>query len=220
MNMVGRRVLASWSGGKDSCLALWRAVRAGAHPQALLTMADERGERSRSHGLRPEVLELQAAALGLPLRVRRASWDGYEAEFIARLNEARADGCEAAVFGDIDLDAHREWEEKVCAAAGLQAWLPLWQQARAALVREFIDAGFRARIVVVNTRLAGEEWLGRELSHEWVDRMLAEGMDPCAEAGEFHTLAMDGPLFAQPLRLRDGDIHRHGDYVSLDLLPG
>lgn len=218
--MAGRRVLASWSGGKDSCLALWRAVRAEASPQALLTMMDESGERSRSHGARPEVLALQAAALGLPLRVGRASWDGYEAEFISRLGEARTDGCEAVVFGDIDLGPHREWEEKVCAAAGVQAWLPLWQQPRAALVREFIDAGFSARIVVVNTRLAGEEWLGRELSHELVDQMLAAGLDPCAEAGEFHTLATAGPLFAQPLRLRDGEVHRHGDYVSLDLLPG
>ncbi|KMN30793.1 adenosine nucleotide hydrolase [Chromobacterium sp. LK1] len=218
--MAGRRVLASWSGGKDSCLALWRAVSAGASTQGLLTMMDEHGQRSRSHGVRPEVLALQAAALGLPLRVGRASWDGYEAEFIARLGEARADGCEAVVFGDIDLDAHREWEEKVCAAAGVQAWLPLWQQPRAQLVREFIDAGFSARIVVVNTRLADAQWLGCELSHEVVERMLAAGLDPCAEAGEFHSLATAGPLFARPLSLRDGGIHRHGDYVSLDLLPG
>ena len=217
--MAGRRVLASWSGGKDSCLALWRAVSAGASTQGLLTMMDEHGQRSRSHGVRPEVLALQAAALGLPLRVGRASWDGYEAEFIARLGEARADGCEAVVFGDIDLDAHREWEEKSAPPPACKPGCPCGS-SRAQLVREFIDAGFSARIVVVNTRLADAQWLGCELSHEVVERMLAAGLDTCAEAGEFHSLATAGPLFARPLSLRDGGIHRHGDYVSLDLLPG
>ncbi|OWY40465.1 adenosine nucleotide hydrolase [Xenophilus sp. AP218F] len=218
-DLDGLAVVASWSGGKDSCLALWRATRAGARPQALLTMLDESGERSRSHGIRPEVLALQAQALGLPQIRALAAWQDYEAVFISALRDQARQGAQAAVFGDIDLDAHREWEEKVCAAAGLQAVLPLWQEPRAALVREFVDAGFAARIVVVNTSLAAEKWLGQTLSHALIDSMLDEGLDPCAEAGEFHTLAVDGPLFRQALSLRDGEIYRHGDYVALDLLP-
>ncbi|MGY8624261.1 Dph6-related ATP pyrophosphatase [Chromobacterium violaceum] len=212
-------VLASWSGGKDSCLALWRAVRAGARPQALLTMLDETGDRSRSHGVRPEVLALQAHAMGLPQRLGRASWNGYREVFVEQLRAAADDGIRAVVFGDIDLDAHREWEEAVCAEAGLDAILPLWQEARVDLVREFVDAGFSARIVMVNTALVDEKWLGRTLDHPLIEDMLAEGVDPCGEAGEFHTLVVDGPLFNKPLALRDGEAAKLGEYRALDLLP-
>ncbi|AXE33227.1 diphthine--ammonia ligase [Chromobacterium phragmitis] len=212
-------VLASWSGGKDSCLALWRAAQAGAKPQALLTMLDEAGDRSRSHGVRPEVLALQAQALGLPQRLGKASWNDYREVFIEQLRAAAADGIQAAVFGDIDLDAHREWEEGVCAEAGLAAVLPLWGERRADLAREFVDAGFVARIVMVNTALVDEKWLGRTFNRQLIKDMLAEGVDPCGEAGEFHTLVMDGPLFDKPLALRDGEAAKLGEYRALDLLP-
>ncbi|ERE14067.1 MULTISPECIES: diphthine--ammonia ligase [Chromobacteriaceae] len=212
-------VLASWSGGKDSCLALWRAVQAGAKPLALLTMLDEAGDRSRSHGVRPEVLARQAQAVGLPQRLGRASWNDYREVFVGQLRDAAADGVQAAVFGDIDLDAHREWEEGVCADAGLEAILPLWGQNRADLVREFVDAGFVARIVMVNTALVDEKWLGRTFNRQLIEDMLAEGVDPCGEAGEFHTLVVDGPLFNKPLALRDGETAELGEYRALDLLP-
>lgn len=212
-----KKTVVSWSGGKDSCLALWRAHRAGARVAALFTMFDEDGARSRSHGVRREVMAAQAAAMNLPLVTAGASWSGYEAAFVARLQVLAADGVEAAVFGDIDLDAHREWEEKVCAAAGIDAVLPLWRQERAALVREGLDAGIRAIVVTVNTALAPAELLGRTLTHELVDELLAAGIDPCAEAGEFHTLVVDGPLFAAPLAVVAGEAHAHGDYASLDL---
>ncbi|UTH73903.1 diphthine--ammonia ligase [Chromobacterium sp. IIBBL 290-4] len=219
MSVSGLRALASWSGGKDSCLALWRAVQAGVQPAILLTMVDESGERSRSHGVRPEVLALQAAALGVPQRLARASWDAYREVFVAQLRQAAGEGVEAAVFGDIDLDSHREWEEQVCAEAGLRAVLPLWQERRERLAREFVDAGFAARIVMVNTALVDEKWLGRVFDHQLIEDMLAEGVDPCGEAGEFHTLVVDGPLFKQPLALRDGAVAKLGEYRALDLLP-
>ncbi|POZ61722.1 adenosine nucleotide hydrolase [Chromobacterium alticapitis] len=217
--MSGACAVVSWSGGKDSCLALWRAVRHGVKPVALLTMLDESGERSRSHGARPEVLALQAAALGLPQRLGCASWNDYREVFVTQLRAAAADGCQAAVFGDIDLDAHREWEEQVCAEAGLRAMLPLWQESRAELAREFVAAGFAARIVMVNTSLIDEKWLGRVFDAALIDEMLAEGVDPCGEGGEFHTLVVDGPLFNRPLALKDGEVARLGEYRALDLLP-
>ncbi|VEB42898.1 MJ0570-related uncharacterized domain [Chromobacterium violaceum] len=169
--------------------------------------------------MRPEVLALQAQAMGLPQRLGRASWNGYREVFVEQLRAAADDGTRAVVFGDIDLDAHREWEEAVCAEAGLDAILPLWQEARADLVREFVDAGFSARIVMVNTALVDEKWLGRTLDHPLIEDMLAEGVDPCGEAGEFHTLVVDGPLFNKPLALRDGEAAKLGEYRALDLLP-
>ncbi|NDV12435.1 diphthine--ammonia ligase [Crenobacter caeni] len=212
----GTPFVASYSGGKDSTLALWRAVRAGGKPLALLTMLDETGGRSRSHGILPAVLDAQAAALGLPRISGQASWGDYERVFVEQLGRARAMGAVAAVFGDIDLAAHRQWEEQVCAQASLAPVLPLWGEDRLALVREFVDAGFAARIVVIRRDLMADDYLGRVLDHALIERMLADGIDPCGEAGEFHTLVTGGPLFAKPLALADGDVRADGDYLSLD----
>src|SRR5438552_6589840 len=101
------RFCCSWSGGKDSCLALYRAMQAGAKPAELLTLFTEEGERSRSHGLHRTVIAAQAESLGLPLRVVATSWDDYEQSLIAMLRGVRAEGIAAAVFGDIDIDRHR-----------------------------------------------------------------------------------------------------------------
>ena len=142
--------VCSWSGGKDSCLALYRAMQAGAEARFLLSMLREDGARSRCHGLEPAVLEAQAASLGIPLITRAASWDEYESVFADTLQELEATGVRAGVFGDIDLEEHRLWEEKVCGAAGLRAHLPLWKSNRLELLSEFIDLGFEASIVATN----------------------------------------------------------------------
>jgi uncharacterized protein (TIGR00290 family) len=200
----GEIVCASWSGGKDSCLALWRAVQAGATVGSLVTMFTEDGNRSRSHGLSRAVLESQAAALGAPLLSRAASWDDYESGMIDLLREARTLGAAAAVFGDIDILRHRQWEEQVCAAACLNAWLPLWQADRLALLEEFWDAGFECRIVAVREGLVDRTYLGRILDLQVARDLSAAGIDACGENGEFHTLVTAGPLFRQPLEFELG----------------
>ena len=126
--------VSSWSGGKDSCLALYRAIVSGAMPACLLSMLHENGERSRSHGIHRKVLSAQASCLGISLWTRAASWALYEEVFSAVLSALSSAGLKAAVFGDIDLDGHREWERKVCAGAGLDAFLPLWKTPRLKLL--------------------------------------------------------------------------------------
>ena len=191
--------VCSFSGGKDSCLALWRAQQAGdLDVRALLVMFDESGERSRSHALPPAIVARQAESLGLQLVTRSASWKTYESVFVDALKELRASGYEVAVFGDIDLEAHRAWEEKVCAAAEMTARLPLWQVDRAALVEEVLDAGFRARVVCVDSRYLGDDFCGREYDAAFL-RDLPPGVDACGENGEFHTLVYDGPIFSRPV---------------------
>ncbi len=147
-----KRAFFSWSGGKDSMLALHRALESGYQVEALLVMFDESGERSRSHGLPPRLLRAQAEALGIPLIVRQASWATYEAEFIAATTALAAQGVRYGLFGDIDLEPHRVWEEKVCGAAGVEAVLPLWQEPRPRLVDEFLALAYRARVVCTNAR--------------------------------------------------------------------
>jgi diphthine-ammonia ligase len=209
--MNGQPVACSWSGGKDSCLALWRAMQAGARPVCLLTMFTQGAQRSRSHGLSREVLQAQADALGLALLSRSASWDDYEREMIDLLREARTCGATAVVFGDIDIAAHRAWEERVCQSAGLDAVLPLWQQDRLAILDEWWTAGFEARIVVAREGLVERRFLGRVLDRPTARELANLGVDACGENGEFHTLATGGPLFRQPLAIALGEQVKHSD---------
>jgi uncharacterized protein (TIGR00290 family) len=140
---MNKTFFCSWSGGKDSVLALFKAIQADYEPKKLLNMLSEKGKKSRSHNLSLSVLEAQAEALNISLETRRASWDEYEETFIEALKDFNKEGIKTGVFGDIDLEGHREWEEKVCKEAGLEAFLPLWQKKREDLLNEFIDVFLR-----------------------------------------------------------------------------
>ncbi len=189
-------LFVSWSGGKDSALASYRARQQGHRLAFLLNCTAEDGSRVRSHGFPAGVVGLQARAMGVPLLQVHTSWEAYEANFKDALRTMKASGVEGGVFGDMDLEEHREWVERVCAEVSVQALLPLWKADPWALLEEFWGAGFRA--VVVATRL-DPSLLGRPLDRELVARMVALGAHPCGERGEYHTLVTDGPLFRCPL---------------------
>jgi len=195
------KAFCSFSGGKDSCLALWKARAEGFDVQTLLGMMNESGDRSRSHGIPKALLQKQGAALGARVVFGEASWADYERHFIDILRGLREEGHEAGVFGDIDLAAHREWEESVCAAAGLRAHLPLWQRDRASLAREVTALGFRAVVVCVDSRYLDDSFAGREYDEAFLSSLPA-GVDACGENGEFHTFVFDGPGFSAPVGFR------------------
>jgi uncharacterized protein (TIGR00290 family) len=206
--MSSSSALVSWSGGKDSCLALWRALQAGIDIRRLITAMDEQGESSRSHGVPPELIAAQGAALGIETVFYRTSWATYQDRFVATLREAREAGMTLAVFGDIDLEPHREWEEKVCALAGLEARLPLWHEPRRALVDEFLAAGFKAVVVCVNGTYLPQEFCGREFDAGFLAD-LPSSVDACGENGEFHTFVYDGPAFRHPVAFERAAIQRY-----------
>lgn len=193
-----KRALCSSSGGKDSLLALWHARSADLLPTTLLTMFDETGLRSRSHGVPRALVEAQAAALGLDLVGPSAGWKDYEKVFVEALQRLRREGVEAAIFGDIDLEPHRAWEEKVCRQAGLDHCLPLWQRNRLELAQESISLGFKAIVVCVDSRFLSDEFCGRAFDQHFIDDLPA-GVDACGENGEFHTFVHDGPMFQRPV---------------------
>jgi diphthine-ammonia ligase len=206
----------SWSGGKDSYLALHRAA-ASFDIQVLITMFTEDGRRSRSHGLRPEVLNHQARLLSLPLVGGRGSWSTYEHEFKRLLRELALRGFSHVIFGDIFLDEHKAWVERVCSEWSLRAVEPLWGEPTTELFREFLATGAQARIVATKAALLDEKWLGTNLCEEMSSTLEGLGVVACGERGEYHTLVFASPRLSSPLRLRELSRLMHDGYWMLDL---
>ncbi|HSX59118.1 MAG TPA: diphthine--ammonia ligase [Tahibacter sp.] len=207
----------SWSGGKDSALSLWRLWQQRGAPAALVTTLVDDGSRTRSHRLRPEVLRAQVAAIGAPIVEVATSLTDYRRNFSAALAQLRDEaGVVAVGFGDIDLQAHRIWCRSVCADLGLDCLHPIWDEPRETLLREFFDAGFVTRIVAVQEDKLDARLLGRVLDDAVVDEFRRAGIDLCGEAGEYHTVVVDGPCFAQPLRLREDGRERADGYCFID----
>ena len=193
------QVFTSWSGGKDSCLACYRASINGLKVRYLANTVTEDGKRSYSHGLLAEVLQIQSQAIGIPLVQRRTSRDNYEAEFKSMLRAFKQEGVEGGVFGDIDFNEHRQWIDRVCQEVDITPHLPLWGESQGKILRDFIDLGFEAIVIATKADLLGEECLGRRVDLDFL-KLLEElretkGITPCGEAGEYHTLVINGPLF-------------------------
>jgi len=213
----GSSFFCSWSGGKDSCLALYHAIQNGWRPKCLFTMMTEGDNTSRSHGLPRSLLEQQARQLGIPILFRSATWDEYEATFLAALHEFKADGIEAGVFGDIDVESNRDWCLRVCNASGIRPYHPLWKRPRQELLKEFMDLQFKALIVVTKACKLGSEWLGRIIDHNTVRELEKAGVDASGELGEYHTAVTDGPIFQSEIRLKTQESALHDGYWFLKI---
>lgn len=175
----------SWSGGKESALALFRARRSGSTITRLINMVTEDGTHSRTHGLEADLLSIQARAIGIPLTQRRTTWNGYEEEFKKALSSLYAEGIRRGVFGDIDMVEHRAWVERVCSECNVRPSLPLWLERREDILSEFINEGFKAVIVAVDRRYLDDMWIGREIDGTFPDdiRALGGDVDICGEKG-------------------------------------
>lgn len=213
----GHKFVASFSGGKDSTLALYKAMQVG-EAIGLIVMLEEEGQRSRSHGMPPELIQAQAESIGLPVYTAATSWADYEKNFMILLAKAKSEGAEVLVTGDLDVPVHGCWHDRVTQNAGLKLGMPLWEMDHLEAVRQFIDLGFVTMLVTVNLSLGmRENDLGRVLTHEYVEELLARGIDPSGEGGEFHTTVIDGPMFRQPIPVRKGEVVRNGEYAFLPL---
>lgn len=212
------KVFVSWSGGKDSSLALYRALKAGFKVGFLFNILNEEGLRSRGHGLRKEVIDAQAKAIGIPIVYGKASWEGYEEEFKRVIKELKNMGIEGGVFGDIDFQEHRDWVEKVCGEVGLKAIEPLWNQKYETLLTEFIDIGFKAFIISVKAELIDPEWVGQPLNWEFIEFLRSREIDLCGENGEYHTLITYGPIFKQRLKIIESNKVKKADRWLLEIL--
>ena len=213
----GHKFIASFSGGKDSVLALYKAMKVG-EAVGLIVMLEEEGKRSRSHGMPPELIHAQAKSIGLPLNTAAASWIDYEKVFMSLLEKAKNQGAEVLVTGDLDMPEHGCWHDRVTKNAGLELGMPLWEMNHREAVEEFINLGFETIIVTVNLSLGMlVDDLGRTLTHEYVKELEARGIDPCGEGGEFHTTVIDGPIFKHSIPVRKCQIITNGEYAFLPL---
>ena len=201
------QVFTSWSGGKDSCFACYRATINGLKVRYLANMITDDGKRSWSHGQSPELLQAQSQAIGIPLVQHRATRDNYEAEFKNMLRTFKEEGIDGGVFGDIDFNEHREWIERVCQAVDITPHLPLWGENQEKILRDFINLGFETIIVVTKSDLLGEEWLGRKVDLDFLKHLdklrETKNITPCGESGEYHTFVIDGPLFKQRVEIME-----------------
>jgi diphthine-ammonia ligase len=191
----------SWSGGKDSCAAYHR-TRHLFDIVAAVTMFNEDGSRSRSHGLRPDVVAAQIARMGLQSLTQHCTWSSYDEAFGRALGAAAELGVTHVIFGDILFEEHRAWATRLAESQGLIAVEPLWGLSTTELYRDFLALGGRARIVTIRSSELDESFLGRELAPKMLDEFVALGVDPCGERGEYHTVVTDCPAFARPLELR------------------
>lgn len=190
------------SGGKDSILALDRARARGLEVSYLVNLYDARSDRVRFHGVRKEAIALQAAALGIELLQKSVHPETFEQTFRSTLEGLRRLGIGGIVFGNIHLADVRAWYEQRTTEMGFQHLEPLWGEEPGVLIREFLRRGHRARVVSINLGSGRREWLGRDLSPEFILELERCGdVDACGERGEYHTFVFGGPLFEVPLIL-------------------
>jgi uncharacterized protein (TIGR00290 family) len=217
MSVSRPRAAVSWSGGKDSCAAMERS-RDAFDIVGALTMVDEAGTRSRSHGIRVELLRAQTAALGLNHVMRPCDWASYEQEFENGLRELHAGGVTHVIYGDIVAPEHRAWAERLSALAGVEAVEPLFGIPTPEVAASFVRGGGRATIVAVNASQLDATWLGTELTDDAIRRLVALGVDPCGENGEYHTFVTNSPSFAQPVAVELGEVVQVRGYWAVDLI--
>jgi len=198
------KVAVSWSGGKDSCLACYKALQKGLEGSCLLNFIPKDGGYA-SHGSNPKLMFAQSQAIGIPIIQKEVSWETYEEGFKIVARTLKENGVDGIVFGDIDVSEHLDWVVRVCNDVGILYMEPLWHLDRKQILEDFINAGFRAIVVNIKADIFGVEWLGRLVDEAFIEDLQKlqshYSFDICGELGEYHTLVIDGPIFKKRINL-------------------
>lgn len=217
------KVLLSWSGGKDSSMTLYELRRSQPYEVAvLLTTLTETYDRISMHGVRRELLEQQAEAVGVPLHTmyipQNASNDIYEARMRETLTYFQGEGIQTVAFGDIFLEDLRTYREDKLATIGMNALFPIWKQDSSKLIASFLELGFKAVVTCIDPKVLDSSFVGRVIDREFLNQ-LPVGVDPCGENGEFHSFVFDGPIFQEKLQVSVGEKVLRDGFWFCDLLP-
>jgi len=200
-------IAAMWSGGKDSCLAVWKVIKTGRRVDKLICIVSKNG-KSRAHGVDKNVLIRQADAVGIEIIFGKRY---EELRKIVKLYNIKE-----IIFGDIYLESHRNWIENFCENIGVKPIFPLWGYKTFDLAKEFINEGFKAYIIAVRKNFLN--LLGKKFDDKIIIQLLRMGIDPCGENGEFHTFVVDGPLFKQPVKISFGKVWSNEKYYIIEIL--
>jgi uncharacterized protein (TIGR00290 family) len=199
--------ISSWSGGKDSCLACYKAREQGFQVNFLLNFISREYKRCCFHGIEGKLINLQAEAVGIPLVQKEVTADiqEYEKEFKAAVEELKAKGMSQMVFGDIYLDEHKDWVERVCADLKIQAIEPLWNRPPESVVEEFIALGFKAVVVSAKADIFGKDFVGQTIDQRLLKELKKKNICPCGENGEFHSFVVNGPMFKKRIEILESE---------------
>lgn len=200
------KAISSWSGGKDSCLAYYKAIKKGYSVKYLLNFVSKEYGRCCFHGTEKTLIKLQADRIGMPLIQKEVTADmkEYEKEFKEAVLGFK--GIDAMVFGDIYLDEHKDWVERVCKDIGITPFEPLWDRDPFYVAEEFIDLGFKSIVVSCQADKFGREFAGRMVDKELINELKDSNICPCGENGEFHTFVVDGPIFKKRIEITEKEV--------------
>ena len=201
----GRTSVASWSGGKDSCLALYKALKDGYEVKKLINFISRDLNRCCFHGVTPDIIKLQGELIGIPVLQPKVTDDmeNYEREFKEGVKAVK--GIDSMIFGDIYLQEHLDWIIRVCKDMNISPVEPLWGMEAETIAKEFVELGFKTIIISAQAGKIGKEFVGREFDKKMIEEFKKLGVCPCGENGEFHTLVIDGPLFKRPIIIKKAE---------------
>ncbi|WP_066066777.1 diphthine--ammonia ligase [Neobacillus soli] len=204
-----KRIALSWSGGKDCCMALHTLIQQEFEIVCLVTTVPKEIGRTFGHGERTEMITLQGESLSIPVYFIECTYENYTDQFIKSVQALKSQSKITGIaYGDLYLDGHREWGEKVAAAAGVEALYPLWINKEAALqsLENFVHSSYEAVVIRVREDVLDETWLGRIIDKSFILDVQKTSICPMGESGEYHTFVFDGPLFSKRIQLEQREL--------------
>jgi len=207
----------SWSGGKDSCFALYRAVLSGYRISHLVNFINKESKRVSFHGTEAKLIQSQAEAIDITLTQKETNGEQYEEKFKEAVRSLISEGVEGMIFGDIYLEEHKKWTKRVCEDLEIKAVEPLWGKDPEKILIDFINAGFEAIIISAKSELFGEKWIGKKVDEFFLNYLKNNSIDLCGENGEYHTLVSDGPFFKKKIKINKARSIMKDNYWFLDI---
>jgi uncharacterized protein (TIGR00290 family) len=219
---VKEKILLSWSGGKDSCMALYEIQKSNGYETALLTTVTEDYDRISMHGVRRTLLEKQAESLGLRLIKiyisKKSTQEEYELRMKEVLTNHQKEGVSSVAFGDIFLEDLRKYREENLYRIGMKGIFPIWRKNTSELIRRFIGLGFKAVVTSVDPKALDPSFAGMVIDDDFLSQLPVQ-VDPCGENGEFHSFVFDGPIFEKEVKFSSGEVVLRDSFYFCDLLP-
>lgn len=217
------KILLSWSGGKDSCMALYEIQKSKDYETVLLTTVTEGYDRISMHGVRRTLLERQAESLGLHLSKiyipKKSTQEEYELRMKEALTNHQKEGVSSVAFGDIFLENLRKYREENLSRIGMKGIFPIWRKNTSELIQRFIDLGFKAVVTCVDPKALDPLFAGKVIDDDFISQLPIQ-VDPCGENGEFHSFVFDGPIFEKEVKFSLGEVILRDSFYFCDLLPG